>query len=513
MHDHHRDRVRLATFSLVLALASLPLVWLGFPCPRGDDAVYKSPGAEWAAHGRLIIPALTGLLETADQGFAHYPPLYPLAYGAWYRAVGFSLRSTLAFSHLIHLIQTTLAVVVCWRLLVQQATVTGRVRCGLVLATGLLGFSNWAYFDRPEELGLVWIWSGLLGHGFLEHGERWDARIAWGAFVGLAALTAPFVGLLGALLLLVGEIQWLCGTSNEGFRVRCLTAGIRLLISGGIAATLVCCWLLSVELRHPGMLRDQLFRGNLAFSAGGNPAPYLDRLHAFPSTLFFNASQLPGLAIVMLLPLAWFQGESRSRPAERLWLTAVIGLVVTAVLRPSAYTYVGAAFMLATPCFGLAASRFVANSGILGKVGAAVVLLCVLYACHDLGRFFGEMGHWNSGESPDVALAELQRLVPAGDTVAVTPRHWHVFQGRNPWRDAYLSSLRDDREVRRCDWLVLYPGAGAPPYLDAFELRSQVDTRASRDHTYAYALWQRRAVDDVQHTPPITSRSATMERP
>src|SRR5262245_22951341 len=84
-----------------LAIASAMLVYWEIPAPRGDDAAYKSPAAEWAQHGRMIVPGLTGLLTTADQGFAHYPPLFPLIYGLWYRVWGFGLRSTLACSFVI----------------------------------------------------------------------------------------------------------------------------------------------------------------------------------------------------------------------------------------------------------------------------------------------------------------------------------------------------------------------------------------------------------------------------
>ena len=51
---------------------------LGVPVPRWDDGIYKSPGAELAQHGRLIVPAAKGFLPQADRVFAAYPPLYQL---------------------------------------------------------------------------------------------------------------------------------------------------------------------------------------------------------------------------------------------------------------------------------------------------------------------------------------------------------------------------------------------------------------------------------------------------
>ena len=53
----------------------------GFPCPSGDDAMYKSPAAELAQHGRLAIPCALGFLPRADVTFACYPPLVPTAAG------------------------------------------------------------------------------------------------------------------------------------------------------------------------------------------------------------------------------------------------------------------------------------------------------------------------------------------------------------------------------------------------------------------------------------------------
>ena len=82
--------------------------------------------------------------------------------------------------------------------------------------------------------------------------------------------------------------------------------------------------------------------------------------------------------------------------------------------------------------------------------------------------------------------------MPPGELVAVTALHWQFFQGRNPWREAYFSSLLNSDEVRRCRWLVLPPGLGTPDFLDAFELVDRLPSTESDGRNYGYTLWRRR---------------------
>jgi len=196
----------------------------------------------------------------------------------------------------------------------------------------------------------------------------------------------------------------------------------------------------------------------------------------------------------VFLPVAWGQRELRAAPAACLWGSAVGSLALVGLLRPTAYTYSGASLMLGVPLFALVVSRYVSGGapGMLRGAAWAAITLCVLIGGRDEVRHLRTWATIPSDQTSAAAERRLRELVPAGDLVAVTPRHWHVFQGRNPWRDAFLSTRRTDDEIRRCRWLVLYPGVGDPPYLEHFELVERSSVSPAADHTYAYSLWRRR---------------------
>ena len=93
---------RLDCRSAVGVVLSCWLGYEGYPVPRGDDDVYKSPAAELATKGRLTIPCQRAFLPHADEIFASYPQGHQLLLSAWYTVFGFSLRSTLAYSFTVH---------------------------------------------------------------------------------------------------------------------------------------------------------------------------------------------------------------------------------------------------------------------------------------------------------------------------------------------------------------------------------------------------------------------------
>src|SRR5262245_3179911 len=76
----------------------------GLPCPTSDDAAYRSPAAELVLSGRLAAPGMSSYVPRTAETFAYYPPLFPLLLSGWFWLFGFSLRSSLAFSHTVHLL-------------------------------------------------------------------------------------------------------------------------------------------------------------------------------------------------------------------------------------------------------------------------------------------------------------------------------------------------------------------------------------------------------------------------
>ena len=65
-----------------------------------------------------------------------------------------------------------------------------------------------------------------------------------------------------------------------------------------------------------------------------------------------------------------------------------------------------------------------------------------------------------AADRPAAVLAELQALIPTDALVATTPRHWHAFQNRNPWRQTAIVEWIGDDERRKWDWIVLPVGFG-----------------------------------------------------
>ena len=187
-------------YGLVLAcgvILACGLGSFGLPCPRGDDAMYKSPAAELAQHGRLAIPCAVGFLPKAETVFACYPPVYQLLLAAWYAVFGVSLRASLAYTYTVHLLSVAAIMEVARRLLPGESP-PQRAGLAIVGAVGLIHLANLSYFDRQEETALLWIWLELLITSAAQGGLLRAA--ASGLWVGLAGLTSPWVGLLGLLL-------------------------------------------------------------------------------------------------------------------------------------------------------------------------------------------------------------------------------------------------------------------------------------------------------------------------
>jgi len=495
------DACWIFPYGLLVVTGVVLACWLrasGFPCPRGDDSIYKSPAAELVQHGRLAVPCSIGFLPQAESVFACYPPIYQLLLSAWYLMFGVSLYSSLAFTYTVHLVNVLAVAETTRRLLEPCAELSGRARKLIVLAVGLIHLGNLAYFDRQEEAALLFVWAEVL----LAAG--WPARrgvlpsVASGVLVGLAGLTSPWVGVLGAMIVALRFGLTAAQESRPHTFAIWGKAGLRLGVVAVIGATLAGTWYAVVEMLYPGAIRDQFF-GTLGFLKDTQGSLALgDRLGVFLNTLFYNPPQLPASLMALILFPVVVAGRGWRRVAPlglALYGAGVLGVVAVAALRPIAYTYLGAAQMVLLPCLGPAAARYFGGGRSSARIGIAALVLCAVVAWKDVALCGLSTWRLPAAERPDAVFDRLTALIPPGEAVAVTSRHWHAFQGRNPWREAYFSSLLDAREVRRCKWLVLAPGLGTPGFIDAFELVEQRPARGDPSRTYAYSLWRRRPQD------------------
>jgi hypothetical protein len=492
------------------------------PVPRCDDGIYKSPGAELAQHGRLTVPAARGFLPQAERVFAAYPPLYPVMVGVWYMVLGVSLPASLAYNFTLHLLGVIGVMAVADRLvkatLLPATTSSGVIRAStiLVVAVGLIHLVNLSHFDRPEETALLWIWPEVLVVHGLATRLGWWRSLASGLLLGLAGLTAPWVGVLGALIITLRAMFTALQSQRPGRLSLGATMIVHLAIVGAVAAIMVGTWYAVMEYICPGAVRQQM-TATLGYLKGTQiTVDAWQKLQAFRGTLLDNRLQLPAAAVA----LAFFAVEVAQAGWRRvaplglaLYLTAVIGIAVVALVRPAAYTYFGATLIVLLPCLGTAmvrdlccesvaspaellAGRAVASGSASRKWLAIVTLfLCTAVASAETGGL-AVAGQWlPDNQRPDRVFTQLWRAIPPGQSVAVTSTHWLAFQGRNPWREILMAPA-DSREIRQCQWLVLPSRVGQPDFIDRFELVGATSPARPASEAYGYSLWRRRDAGD-----------------
>ncbi|MFM2095102.1 MAG: hypothetical protein RIS70_2226 [Planctomycetota bacterium] len=548
-----------------LVMSLIGIVWC-VPCPIVDDAFYKSPAAEWIQNGQFAIPAAKGFLPQVDITFACYPPVFQMVLAGWYALFGFSLRSSLGFVYSIHVVNALLIARVAGNLGLRffegESWPVGRrdvsgvaanrelrtrlpdadaVRGAWWFATtaGLIQLCNLALFDRLEELAICFLWTGWL---LTPHEKRhsWLGRIlVMGLCLGAAALTVPWVGFLGATLVVFRETFGLA--DRYRFDPSHWQTGVRYAVRhvvgiGAVSLAMVLIWLHVTETFFPGAIDDQ-FLGTLRhLRATQLRGTLTEQGRRLLDSLLYSPGQLPATALTWCGLIAIVcRGRSawRAIPFEALAIgaTSVVGLVLLCFTRPEAYTYLNAIQMLLLPCLGVAVAAFAtdvdhANTGerdanlegvrhrfrqrgfMRSLIVSGALGVCVLAAIRDPGTVAWHYSTLSPRETAGEVASRLRGWIPATDRVAVTARHWHAFQGRNDWREAFFSSRIEAGEVLACEWLVLPKDCGRPDFLGGFELVEQIETDVPSHHTYAYDLYRRR-----QSTPISVESDSTDAEP
>ncbi len=483
-------------FGVVLVLGVIVSCWLGasgFPCPHVDDGAYKSPAAEWIQHGRMTIPCLKGFFPRAETVFACLPPIYQWLLAAWYLVFGFSLYSTLAFHYTVHLLGTLAVMLAARRLMETSNPSSATTRNVIIASVGVIYLANLLYFDRPEETALLWVWLEVLVAQGRSTRKGIPASLASGVFVGLAALTSPAVGVLGAMIVLFRAMCTAAGAEGPQRRAAWRRAALQVAAAATVAAGMAAAWWTVMDVFYPGALHDQLI-GTLGIMRERQLSGTLsEKLVIFSKVLLRkNPYQLPVTLFVLLFfpRLVMSTGWRRAAPMSlALYATAALGIIAVAVIRPYAYTYLGACMMLLLPCFGSTIERYLQGSRL---IGSAVLALCTGIAIVLVVKFVVLTYRLPGAERPRTVFGRLTEIVPPGDSVAVLGLHWYPFQGRNPWRDAYLTGILDSPEIARYRWVVLPAYEDPPRHIDEFELVEEVLTKQGYSFTYAYRVWRRR---------------------
>src|SRR5689334_8048931 len=185
-----------ALCAVAWVLAALDACWMGWsdlPCPRGvDDAFYKSPAAELVQTGRLTQPAVTGYLPRAQEVFAAYPPLYQLVVAGWFGLFGVTTTASVAFGHVIHLLNMA-AIMALVAAALQPVELPVGLRTLAVAGPGVVFFGILRFFDRQEELAVLF---GFVEMTLFLHGQLGGLRGAaiTGLLLGLSGVVSPWTG-------------------------------------------------------------------------------------------------------------------------------------------------------------------------------------------------------------------------------------------------------------------------------------------------------------------------------
>jgi len=176
-------------FIVAVVIKAIVLIWMGyhgFPRATGDIILFKQPAYTYLHTGSFSIAKSPERPLQATVTF--YPPLYTYANLLAFKALGFSLYTSLAFDMSIHLILSTIIAYVLLRITNNQLVAIFH----LFLSTFLL-----LPIGRPEEMGALFIITALVLHCTSHRRYLVSALL-----LGLSVVTAPTQGVVGIILFL-----------------------------------------------------------------------------------------------------------------------------------------------------------------------------------------------------------------------------------------------------------------------------------------------------------------------
>ncbi|MDJ1175390.1 hypothetical protein [Roseofilum capinflatum] len=136
----------LASVIVILAIIHLFLWWKYLPISHIDLNFYTEPALMLARHGVISGPGSQHLDLTYTKGIYFYPPGYALVVAGWIKLFGFSIRSLLAYTNLIHM----LYLCALW-LLMRKRFYCTKLAASLVLISTFPMFNH----GRPDLTALL----------------------------------------------------------------------------------------------------------------------------------------------------------------------------------------------------------------------------------------------------------------------------------------------------------------------------------------------------------------------
>jgi hypothetical protein len=220
------NRKRSLIWPILGAFLLFLLFWLrGWPAPAMDDLFYNGAAINLAGGGDFSNPLL------ARQGFpSHYffvyPPIHPHAVYAWLSVFGISAGSLLAFQNLMFFLISAATILIISRQ-AAPGILSWIVPWGVAAVFLKFGL-------RPEAFAVAMTMSG---YALLLHCRK-AGFVTWLAFfmIFLGTITTPRTSFFGAILALLGALQWLKQSpANASMWLRFSL----LPITAGLAAVLV----------------------------------------------------------------------------------------------------------------------------------------------------------------------------------------------------------------------------------------------------------------------------------
>jgi hypothetical protein len=311
----------------------------------------------------------------------------------------------------------------------------------------------------------------------------------------MAGFVGPFPGMLAATAVALRHI-WELKAVRAPWMIPARWA-----LAGAVAILPLGLWVLWMERSYPGLALEQ-FRAHVGrvphVSAFKNPTALLNSFR-------YSPFHLPLLLLfgVMLFgaPRSIWGKPSFGAPL----VTAALGLLTTVLWRADSYVYLWASLALALPCLAyLVAVRLAfAESTKDRAMLAALAVLCTLPTLRDPVTLAVQAWQMPASERPPALFAKIAKRVPPGEIVAITPRHWHLFQNRNPWRQAAALAWLTPEQRREAKYVVLPYRYGGPAYrkalLDGYQLIEESPPEFSPwkpsfpegERGWDYEIWER----------------------
>lgn len=411
---------QLRVFLAAACLKVLIFIWIGyfgFPRTDGDNIFFLQPAYMYLFHGSPAIPTMEGRLPHVYETFGAYPPGYTAVGLLMFKLFGFSMPTMLWMDIVIHILLSVVFSLLLLFLL-GNAYVAGLF---LLSASFLVNPRG-----RPDELGVLFVCAATLL--FL-----WRRKMAIaGAVLGVAFLTQPIIGFVGALIL-----SWMHFELTKSFRSTVVSMLLAFGVSAAVASTL---WLL---VTNPEISKSfEQFVAHLSFRHAPKPARMITQIPTWGMAFLMTFVVSTAGAWLCLLKyksgrnISSFQYTALKFLAVCLPIVALVQLAASSPhysYRLLSYGFLAGSFLVLTVLFRMETMRdwFARTSLAIATIALAGVLLV---AHHEIVRYALLPLSWNKANVRwEEALETVKKYVPQNAMVGGDPVFWWAIADGRPF--------------------------------------------------------------------------------